>query len=79
MTASLEPTQGYGSGRIRARVLTTLGFEVTTTKTVSAASGCARSPPGSRASRRGASPASRSPTAATTPGAPPGVVANGSA
>ncbi|MBB3724471.1 LmeA family phospholipid-binding protein [Nonomuraea dietziae] len=35
----LELTQGYGSDRIRARVLTTLGFEVTATTTVSAASG----------------------------------------
>jgi hypothetical protein len=35
----LELTRGYGSDRIRARVLTTLGFEVTATTTVSAASG----------------------------------------
>ncbi|MDQ0761526.1 hypothetical protein [Streptomyces canus] len=35
----LELTRGYGSDRIRTRVLTTLGFEVTATTTVSAASG----------------------------------------
>jgi hypothetical protein len=35
----LEVTQGYGTDRIRARVLTSLGFEVTATTTVSVASG----------------------------------------
>ncbi|MDX2915909.1 LmeA family phospholipid-binding protein [Streptomyces griseiscabiei] len=35
----LEISRGYGTDRVRARVLTTLGFEVTATTTVSAASG----------------------------------------
>ncbi|MFE7836039.1 DUF2993 domain-containing protein [Streptomyces sp. NPDC057474] len=35
----LDVSQGYGSDRIRVRVLTPLGFEVTTTTTVSVTSG----------------------------------------
>lgn len=38
-TLGLEVSQGYGTNRIRARVLTSLGFEVTATTTVSVASG----------------------------------------